>query len=504
MHHLPTAPPYQGRATPTTPFRVSNEGLAWRGRGVARASVVPPPSHRPPAADGPAGALAAIAAEVAAALTERCGVAPGTPLVAACSGGADSVALVHALAASGRWPLGVAFVDHGLRPVEAERAAAQAAARDVGAPFTALAIDLPRGSNLQARARAGRYRALLAHAGAGLVATGHTRSDRAETVLQRLLRGAGPRGLAGLGWRRGRLVRPMLAVARSETRALGLPFADDPSNAGTAYQRNRLRLEVMPLLARENPSIEAALADLADTLEAQRDLLDALVAHVDPSRVDLRGLSPSAALAFTHALSAVHGGGVTPRRAALEAWARALRDGRDAGTYPLGQDLVGLARAGHAALSHVTDPRSRVVAWGPGTYRQRHVSLEVAQMPFAPDAATNDEPTAWLDARSVAWPLALERTGPGGHAGVDALGGHPIEPAVPDAGAIDLATGLMSTGYRVVDGAGRVVLPVPDGAPLGAERVSDSEILRVRIVVRRDEEVVAEPVAKLPSTRSDV
>lgn len=188
----------------------------------------------------------------------------GTPLVAAVSGGADSVALAWALALQHeRWPLtAVLFVDHGLRDVSAERDAAKAAAEAAHTRFIEARVTLAPG-NVQASARRARYQALIATARQlderTRVATGHTSSDQAETVLARLARGAGLPGLAGLAPCRGRLVRPLLAVSRRATRALGLPFVDDPSNASPRFQRNRLRA-LLEQLGDERDAVEAGLA----------------------------------------------------------------------------------------------------------------------------------------------------------------------------------------------------------------------------------------------------
>lgn len=452
----------------------------------------------------PAPTLAAVVEAVRAALADRCAVPPEASVVAACSGGADSVALVHALAGAHAGPLTVAFVDHGLRPCAADREAAEVAARAVDRPFVALSLGLAPGPNLQARARAARYEALLAVAGAGLVATGHTRTDRAETLLLRLLRGAGPRGLAGLGWRRGRLVRPLLGISREVTRGLGLGFVDDPSNATSAFQRNRVRLSLLPALAREQPDIEATLVALAEMLVGQRALLDRLVAAVDPATIDLRGASQAEAEAFAHALVSASDVGVVPRRGALEGWAAALTRGEARGTYPLGQDLVGLARAGRAALRRVADPRARVVAWGPGTYRHAHVTLEISPMPLSPASnAPADRPdesgTGALElvaARAVGaidWPVTLRRSRREGSQAIGSLAARGLE--------IDLATGRRLGGYEVVDGAGRSLLPAPEAVEslLDTERASERGAYQLRIFARRDEEVVAEHNPKLIS-----
>ena len=146
------------------------------------------------------------------ALLPRCRFpAAGAEVTCAVSGGADSLALLVLAVAAGTRVTAV-HVDHGLRAGSGDEAdvVADAAAR-FGAAFRAVRVQVPRGPNLEARARAARYAALPAD-----VLTGHTADDQAETVLLNLLRGAGLDGLAGMRSAR----HPLLGLRRSETRAL--------------------------------------------------------------------------------------------------------------------------------------------------------------------------------------------------------------------------------------------------------------------------------------------
>lgn len=214
-------------------------------------------------------------------LLERCDFpAAGTAIDCAVSGGADSLALlvlgVHAGCA-----VHAIHVDHGLRPDSAEEAEVVAAAAErLGASFTALSVEVGAGPNLEARARDARYRILPAG-----VCTGHTADDQAETILLALLRGSGP---AGMGAMRPSVQRPLLGLRRSETeavcRAMGLDPVHDPSNTDRRHRRNRIRHEVLPLLA------DVADRDLVPVLVRQgelfRDTADVLVAvasAVDPT-----------------------------------------------------------------------------------------------------------------------------------------------------------------------------------------------------------------------------
>ena len=140
-------------------------------------------------------------------------------------------------------------------------------------------VSVAAGGNLQARARDARFEALRAMAtaeGADSIATAHHADDRAETVLLRLMRGAGPRGLAVLPPRSGDLVRPLIRARRSDVqRHLSrhrLPFALDPSNEDRRFARVRVRLEVLPLLENMSPGIVGHLNALADQLDRDESL----------------------------------------------------------------------------------------------------------------------------------------------------------------------------------------------------------------------------------------
>jgi tRNA(Ile)-lysidine synthase len=207
-------------------------------------------------------------------------------VLVALSGGADSTALLAALAdlrEAGELSELVALnVDHSLRADSARDAdaCAEVCAR--------LGVDLRRATvrvvpgNVQAAARKARYAALRREAalvGATLVATGHTRDDQAETVLLRLLRGSGARGLAGIPPRRGNVVRPLIDRSRAEVIAYldsrGLPHLEDPTNATPRFLRNRVRAEVLPVLRAIGPHVESALARAADLLRDDERALSA-------------------------------------------------------------------------------------------------------------------------------------------------------------------------------------------------------------------------------------
>jgi tRNA(Ile)-lysidine synthase len=221
------------------------------------------------------------------ALLARCTFPPPeSPVTCAVSGGPDSLALLVLAVAAGCQVTAV-HVDHGLRAGSAEEAdVVAAAARRFGASFRAERADVGVGPNLEARARAARYRVLPAD-----VLTGHTADDQAETVLLNLLRGA---GLDGLGGMRAGPRRPLLALRRTETRALcdrlGLEPVDDPTNASPAFRRNRIRHDLLPVLdAIADRDVAAVLARQAALLRDDADLLDTLAAAIDPT--DARALA---------------------------------------------------------------------------------------------------------------------------------------------------------------------------------------------------------------------
>jgi tRNA(Ile)-lysidine synthase len=219
---------------------------------------------------------------VSRTLREECDLRRGDRLLVAVSGGADSSALLHALARL--LPrLGVELeahgVDHGLRPeAESELDLAQELAERCGVAFTRTRLRVNPGGNLQARARSQRYAALRRAAGASdarFIATAHHADDRAETVLMRLLRGAPPAGLAVLPARSGDLLRPLIRARRTDIRLHlarhAIRWAEDPSNRDHRYLRVRVRNELLPLLETLSPAIVDHLCSLADELGAGRD-----------------------------------------------------------------------------------------------------------------------------------------------------------------------------------------------------------------------------------------
>jgi tRNA(Ile)-lysidine synthase len=223
--------------------------------------------------------------------------------VALCSGGADSAALVAGLA--GHWgPERVValHLNYGLRDdSDRDQAACEKLCDLLGVEPVVERVRLPAEGNLQAQARDARYaaaEALRAERGFDWVATGHTRTDLAETVIYRLVSSPGTRSLLGLPARRGRIVRPLLGVGRTELRALvrdaGLPFRDDPSNESADYARNRIRAEVLPVLEEIAPAAERTIAETRAELGEEAEALEAVVAE----ELERSGAAAAGAIAF--------------------------------------------------------------------------------------------------------------------------------------------------------------------------------------------------------------
>ena len=238
---------------------------------------------------GPGVAVAEVRGAVRACLSD---LAAGDLVLAACSGGADSLALAAAAAfVAPRLGLraGGVTVDHGLQPGSAERAGeVTALLSGLGLdPVRATAVTVPppaTAAGPEAAARRARYAALDAAAGelgAVAILLGHTLDDQAETVLLGLARGSGGRSLAGMPARRGPYRRPLLAVRRAATAAacadLGLKPWQDPHNEDFRFARARVRHQALPALeAALGPGVAEALARTAAQLRADAECLDDL------------------------------------------------------------------------------------------------------------------------------------------------------------------------------------------------------------------------------------
>ena len=342
---------------------------------------------------------------------------PATSLVVMLSGGADSACVAAGLTYElGAENVHALHLNYGLRAGAAE---GETACRKLCA---ALRIDLHierpeelEPGNLQASARDLRYRAaetLRKRSGADWIATGHTRTDVAETVIYRLACSPGTRALLGLAPRSGRVIRPLLKLERERVRELAvaaaLPFADDETNDDPRFARNRIRASILPELDRLNPAAVRNLAETRAELAEEAELLE---------RVVLEELGGAGAGAGAVAINARELVKFEPglRRLALRALAERaagrsvvldraqtaeivrLSGRREGGTIELGGGLVASCESGFVRfLVEMPDAAPRPVALTvPGRARIPgwEVRAEVRSGPLdpaGPDVATLD------------------------------------------------------------------------------------------------------------------
>lgn len=295
-------------------------------------------------------------------------VPPGGAVVVALSGGGDSVALLHLMyELHGRGVIrlaGAAHLNHQLRgeaAAEDERFCRERAARlglrivverlDVAALADARGMSIEEAGHHARQAFLERAAAAL---GADRVATGHTRDDQAETFLLRLLRGAGPRGLAGIHPRAGQFVRPLLDVSRRELRAYldarGAPYREDESNEDVTVPRNWIRHRLIPQLQEHwSTAIVDVLARNAAIAREDADELDRAASEAAGSNVLVKKDATESNRVFFY-LDVVGLRGLPPalsRRVVLRAMTTA------AGGRSIGYDHV--ARVLDLAAPHVTD-----------------------------------------------------------------------------------------------------------------------------------------------------
>ncbi len=227
-------------------------------------------------------------APLADAIRESGLIEPGSRGIALLSGGPDSACLVAGLAAVvGPDAVTALHVNYGLRDdSDNDEARCRELCHQLGIGLR-VERPAPAEGNLQAEAREFRYQEAektRAKRGADWIATGHTRTDLAETILYRLASSPGRRALLGLAPRRGRIVRPLLALGRADTRRIaieaGLPFYDDPSNLLGSFRRVRIRQEVLPVLREINSAAEENFASTWAELAEEGEALEALAAEV--------------------------------------------------------------------------------------------------------------------------------------------------------------------------------------------------------------------------------
>ena len=264
--------------------------------------------------------------------------APDGPLLLALSGGLDSSLLLHLLVRAGLGDrLSVVHVDHQLQPESLSWSQfCQSLADDYGIPFTLKPVVVDPREGLEAGARNARYGVLLplaASQGATLI-TAHHRSDQAETLLLRLLRGAGVQGLSAMRPLTARdgvsIWRPMLAVDRQTLTQWAedaqIQWRDDPSNKDETLRRNFLRHRIMPLLRETWPGADATLARASDHMSEAAGLLED-IASSDAVELGVAGRSLPALMLSTLSVPRQrnlvrwwlqHNGATTPSKAVLD------------------------------------------------------------------------------------------------------------------------------------------------------------------------------------------
>jgi tRNA(Ile)-lysidine synthase len=358
-------------------------------------------------------------ARVLATIRRRRLIRPGDRVLVALSSGPDSTALVAVLAGlRDAGEIGEVFalhVDHQLRPGAGEDVAcARLACERLRVRFETTSVLVGSG-NVQAAARRVRYAALRAAAArveATRIATGHTRTDQAETVLLRLLRGTGARGLGGIPPRRGVIVRPLIDRSREEGLAfladLGLAWREDPTNTTTRFARNRLRLALWPALRALAPSSERTLARAADLArEDERALAARAGERVEPgatsiSLTALRAEPVAVRRRIVRRLWRAAGGGRGLEAAHVEA-VLALTRSRHPGRTTLPGGCEALCRYGRLEIGRgqplALAPFSPIQVPSPGLYDipGRDVVLDVRAERF----------------QAVPWPLTVRTRLPG-------------------------------------------------------------------------------------------
>lgn len=219
----------------------------------------------------------------------------GDSVLVGVSGGPDSVTLLHVLCdLKKEYSLNIliAHLDHKFRGEESadDRRFCEGLAKKYNLEITWQEIDVPRiakekGISPEEAARFERYdffKRLAKERGIDKIAVGHTRDDQAETVLMRIIRGAGMKGLRGISpvkdMQGFRIIRPLIEISRKEVEDFvseaGLKFRKDSSNEKTVFTRNKVRLELIPLLEKDfNPNVKEVLVNMAENLQVEDDFL---------------------------------------------------------------------------------------------------------------------------------------------------------------------------------------------------------------------------------------
>ncbi len=296
--------------------------------------------------------------QVGGFISENRLICSGDRVLAAVSGGPDSIFMLHLLrelSAGFGFELRAAHLDHGLRGKEsaADVAFVRKMCRQWGIPLTVGKVDTKAHAqkhklSIETAAREARrefLRKAAARSRSNLIATGHTAGDQAETVLMHLIRGSGLDGMGGMRVKNCEFIRPLLGVSRGQVMRYlknnGIPYRNDSSNVLLKHFRNRIRHELLPLLKKYNPQIEQSLCRLAANLESDKGMINEAVsralndcAKIDNSKISIdlykfklynKGLRQRIIRAAAETLS---GPGAVPDQAHLKRTVDLLSSGR--------------------------------------------------------------------------------------------------------------------------------------------------------------------------------
>jgi tRNA(Ile)-lysidine synthase len=350
-------------------------------------------------------------ARVLETISEHQLISPGQRVLVGLSGGPDSWALLLALqrlSAKLQIQLHAACVDHGLRDESAQEAAdVSSLCASRGIPCTVVKVDVKAKRlahvSWQDAARRARLEALLQAAtvyACDVVALGHNANDQAETVLFRIVRGTGVRGLSGIPYKRDRFVRPLLDVRRVEIERFiaksGVSVVRDPTNLSPRYARVRVRQEWLPALAKENPKVIDALLALAADARKRSVGSDVTSRHLPA------GAPASLSRRQTSLVDRMVRKGGTSRLS--------VKGGAVLASYGHLSFVSTLDMAiseSQAKLEPIEVDAPRQVIWGTGTL--------LFENRLAPPQASDEGAglVASFDAEKIVWPLTVRCPGPG-------------------------------------------------------------------------------------------
>ncbi|MCV4274289.1 tRNA lysidine(34) synthetase TilS [Pseudomonas capsici] len=401
------------------------------------------------------------------------------------SGGLDSTVLLHLLAelaARESLPsLNAIHVHHGLQAAaDAWPEHCRQVCLKLGVSFQSVTVRVKSGASIEQAAREARYAAFIEQLGEGdVLLTAQHRDDQAETLLFRLLRGAGVRGLAAMSQQRamgkGRVLRPLLSVSRGEledyARQHGLSWIEDPSNQDQQLSRNFLRGRVMPLLASRWPQVSASMARTAEHMGEAEQLLGELAEQ------DLANARPDTAFAWLGrpvlALEPLAGLSAARQRNALRHWLAPLTRLPDtdhwAGWETLrnaADDARPLWRLADGEL-HRADGH---VWWLAGNWLQ-----SPGEMSLWPDTSSPldlpDNGQVWIEGDGPAGPLQIRYRQGGEVMQVQGRGHRDLKRLLNERGVPLFVRGRLPLLYRDDELLAIANLPGLDGAPHGNWRL---------------------------------